>query len=91
MTVVEEAVVVAQSEAEVERVVEHRSHTQTAHARKMSRFRLLLLIQLPGIHLPRLAIRTLGILLRLVMTAWTMLSLFKRVGVVPQLQLLNQL
>jgi hypothetical protein len=90
LTVAEEAVVVVQIEAEVEGGVEHRSHTQTVHARRMSRFRLRLLIQLPGIHLPRLAIRMLGILLRLVTAAWIVLSLLKTARVPPRLQLPKQ-
>jgi hypothetical protein len=90
-TVAEEAVVVAQIEAEVEEVVEHPLRTQTVHARRMLKFRLLPLIQLPGIHLPRLAIRLHGRLLRLPMIVWILLNLLRRLGVRPQLQLLKHL
>lgn len=87
LTVAEEAVAVAQIEAEVEKLEEHRSHTRM-DARKILRSRPLLLSQLPGMLL-LLAIH--GMLLRQPRRAGILPSLLKLVGESLPLQLLQQL
>lgn len=87
LTVAEEAVAVAQIEAEEEKLAEHRSHTRMG-ARKLLIFQPLRLSQLLGMHL-LLAIR--GILRRQAMIPGTLQSLQRKVGARPLLQPLKRL
>lgn len=85
LTVAEEAVVVVQKEAEVDEVVEHRPHTQMAHARRPRTSQLLLLNLTHGRQPLPLPLTILG----------TLPSRLRKAGVLPplkpQLQLLRQL
>jgi hypothetical protein len=83
LTVAEEGVAVEQSEAEVEELAEHRSHTQMDATKKPLRPRFLLLSLLPGKHL-LLAIH--GMLLRRATIAGILLSLLKLAGASPRVQ-----
>jgi hypothetical protein len=77
LTVQEEAVVVAQTEAEVDEVAEHPSRTQMVRARRIPMSRPLLLSRLPGI-LPPLTNHRHGVLLNQLMKAGSLLSLLRR-------------
>jgi hypothetical protein len=77
LTVAEEVVVVAQTEAEVDEVAEHPSRTQMVRARRIPMSRPLLLSRLPGI-LPPLTNHRHGVLLNQPMKAGSLLSLLRR-------------
>lgn len=88
LTMAEEAVVVAQIEAEVEKLAGHRSHIQM-DARRMLRSRPRRQSQLHGMHL---LLAILGMLPRLAaMIAWILPNLLKWAGASPHLQLRKQL